>query len=396
MASKTRGAHKHTAPVRFYRRIVVGFVALAGVLVILACYFFLSRAEITITVAKEPVNADFILDLKEQVAENPAGPSVAVPGAATIEGKITETTVSGTKEYPATGKKTVQGEVGGTVTIFNNYNKDQTLVATTRLLSPEGLLYRLEKRVSVPAGGKVENILVYADPASEAAAKLGPTKFIIPGLWAGLQDKIYAQSFSPMHGGEQEVNFVTQGDLDNAYDDLTKTFSQQVLDSLRAEMKAAGEVFGKVVIKEINEKRSDLVAGETGDKFTITLKMKVVGVAFYRRDLEKVALDQLKAKVSEGKELLNVDYNNLTFLVEKYDIKSGEANLMIHLAGEMALKSDSPIFAKDKFTGLSKEKIIQYLSLYPEVERITIKLFPFWVKQVPETKSNVKIIIQTN
>jgi len=392
--AKSKTSRKHEAPVSFYRRIAFVFVALTSVLVIFAAYFVLSRAEITVAIAKESVSADFIADLKEVAVQNPATPSVAVPGTATISGKIMEEIVSGSEEYSTTGTKKVQGDVGGIVTIFNNYNKDQPLVATTRLLSSEGILYRLKNRVNVPAGGKAENIEVYADTPSEAAAKLGPTKFTIPGLWEGLQDKIYAQSFSSMHGGEQDVRFITQADLDNAYNDLTKKLSTQVLEDLKKEMPSAGDIFGKVVIKEIFEKRSDLKAGATGDKFIVTLKMKVVGVAFYERDLESLAHAELGAKVPEGKELTSVDYEGMTFLVEKYNVSSGEANIMVHLAGEMALRADSAIFDKDKFIGLSKEKIIQYLSIYPEIERITIKFSPFWVKKVPQIKNNISIIVK--
>lgn len=390
----TKKASRSEAPVRFYRKIAFGFIALTGVLVILAAYFVLSKAEITVAVAKEPVSVDFIADLKESVAENPNGPSVVIPGEATISGQLAETTVSGSKEYSATGKKTVQGDVGGTVTIFNNYGKDQPLVATTRLLSAEGILYRLKKRVDVPAGGKVENVEVYADQPSEAAAKLGPSKFTIPGLWTGLQDKIYGQSFAPMHGGAQEITFITQTDLDNAYSDLTQTLSNQVMESLKTKMNSAGEIIGKVVIKEINEKKSSLGAGETVDKFTVSLKLKVVGVAFYRRDLESLAFNQLQALVPADKELTDIDYSGLTFLVEKYDLKSGEANIMVHLDGQMTMRKDSPVFEKDKFVGLSKEQVIQYLSVYPEIERVTIKLSPFWVKKVPQSKGNIQIIIK--
>lgn len=392
--AKSKTSRKHEAPVSFYRRIAFVFVALTSVLVILAAYFVLSRAEISVTVAKETVNADFITDLKEIAVQNPAEPSVAVPDTAIISGKVMETIVDGNKEYPVSGKKIVQGDVGGTVTIFNNYSKDQPLIATTRLLSTEGILYRLKNKVNVPAGGKVENVEVYADTPSEAAAKLGPTKFIIPGLWEGLQDKIYAESFSSMHGGEQEILFVTQDDLDNAYNDLTKNLSMKVLDDLKKEMPSAGEIIGKVVIKEILEKYSDLKVGVPGEKFTVNLKMKVVGVAFYERDLEILAQKELRVKVPEGKELTNVDYNGMTFLVEKYNVSSGEANIMVHVSGEMSLKLNSPIFDKDKFIGLSKEKIIQYLSIYPEIERITIKFSPFWVKNVPQIKNNINIIVK--
>lgn len=388
---KIEPSFKNEVPVGFYKKIALSFIVLTGILVLLAIYFVLSRAEITISIAKEPVSIDFVADLVE-IAEGEIGPSAVIPGELSIPGKLIETTVSGSKEYEATGKKVVDVEVGGKVTIFNNYSKDQPLVATTRLLSPEGILFRTKKRVDVPAGGKVE-VEVYADPPNDAAAKLGPSRFTIPGLWVGLQDKIYGQSFEPMHGGKQEVKFVTQTDLENAYNDLTQMLSNQVMDMLKKEMPAAGEIFGKIMIKEINEKRSSLGAGEIGNKFTVHLKLKVVGVAFYRRDLESLAVRQLEAKVPEGKELLNVDYNALTFLIEKYDLKSREANIRVHLDGEMAMRVDNPIFSTNKFIGLSKEKIIQYLSTYPEIERITIKFSPFWVKKVPQLKNNVKIII---
>ena len=390
--AKKKSSSKNEAPVNFYRKIAVGFIILAGVLVIFAAYFVLSRAEITVTLAKEPVSVDFIADLAEPAA-NLNGPSVVIPDAVTLSGRLRETTVSGSKEYPTTGKKMSEGDVGGEVTIINNYSKNQPLVATTRLLSPGGILYRLKNRVDVPAGGKIE-VEVYADTPSEAAAKLGPSRFTIPGLWAGLQDQIYGESSLPMHGGNQEIKFVAQTDLDAAYNDLTQTLSSQVLESLKAEMESSGEILGKVIIKEINEKKSNLAAEEVGDKFTVSLKLKVVGVAFYRRDLESLAFNQLQAKITSDRELTDVDYNGLTFLVEKYDLKNSEANLMVHLDGEATMHTDSPIFEKEKFIGLSKEKIIQYLSIYPEIERITIKFSPFWVKKVPQMKSNVEIIIK--
>ncbi len=392
MVTKTKTPPKSEAPVKFYRKIAFGFIALTGVLVVLAVYFVLSKAEITISLAKEPVSVDFIADLKKTGGE--AGiPAVRTPGSVSIDGQLVETTVSGSKEYPASGKKTIESQVGGKITIINNYSKDQPLVATTRFLSKEGILYRLKKSVTVPAGGRVEGE-VYADQPSEEAMKLGPTSFTIPGLWSGLQDKIYAQSSVSMSGGSKEVKFVTEADLDNAYNDLTQALSAQVIDGLKKEMKAAGEVFGKVMIKEINEKRSSLGAGEEGDTFTVIMKLKVVGIAFYRRDLEGLAASQIQAKVPTGKELADVDYNALTFVVEKYDLATNEANIMVHLEGEMSLKTNNSIFDTEKFIGLDREQIIQYLSTYPEIERITIKFSPFWVKKVPQLKNNVTVIIK--
>lgn len=392
MATKIKTESKPEAPVKFYRKIAFGFVALTGILVLLAAYFVLSKAEITISLAKEPLSVDFIADIEES-GDISGAPTAAAPGSVSIGGKLSETTVAGEKEYPATGSKTVEGNTGGKITIINNYSKDQPLVATTRFLAKEGILYRLKKGVTVPAGGKVE-AEVYADKPSEEAEKLGPTTFTIPGLWEGLQDKIYGQSFAPMSGGKRDVKFVTETDLSLAYEDLTEILSAQVIEGLKSEMKAAGEILGKVLIKEINEKRSSLGAGEEGEKFTVKMKLKMIGIAFYRRDIESLAASQLTAKLPSGKDLAGVDYNTLTFLVEKYDLAAHEANIRVRLEGEMSLRTDNAMFDVGKFIGLDREQIIQYLSTYPEIERITIKFSPFWVKKVPQLKNNVKVIIK--
>lgn len=391
MVPRTKASLKVEAPVRFYRVIAFGFIALTGVLVIFAAYFLLGRVEINVKVLKEPISADFIVDLKESTL----GAEAANSGtdAVVLSGKIIETAVDGSKEYATTGVKEAQGDVGGKVTIFNNYSKNQPLVATTRLMSKEGILYRLKNRVDVPAGGKVE-AEVYADKATDEAGKLGPTRFTIPGLWEGLQDKIYAQSFESMHGGNHQIKFMTQTDLDNAYNDLTKTLSDQTAGNLKTQMAAGEEILSKVIIKNIDEKKSSLAVDGEGDKFNVNLKLKVVGVAFAKKDLEVLSLNQLKKVVPQDKELVSVDYGNLTFMVEKYDLRSREANMMVHLEGAMAMRADNPIFDPEKFIGLDKDKIFQYFSTYQEVERVTVKFSPPWIKTVPQMENSIKVIIK--
>ena len=399
MSPKSKSTLKSEAPVKFYRRIAFGFIALTGVLIILAAYFILSRAEIAIKVVEEPISADFMINVKESEAVNPESPEAdgIVGDFATEEvslsGKVIETTVSGGKEYKTSGKKVAQGEVGGKVTIFNNYGKDQPLVATTRLLSKEGILYRLKKNITVPVGGRVE-AEVYADSPTEEAGKLGPTRFTIPGLWEGLQEKIYAQSFEPMHGANQEIKFAAEEDIKNGFDALNQVLTDQVMDNLKTQMKSGGEVLGKVIIKGIDEKKSSLKAEETGEKFSVTMALKVVGVAFSKKDFELLVKDQLQKIVPEDKELANIDYAGLTFVVEGYDLRAREANMMVHIEGKISMKTDNIIFDEDRFIGLDKERIMKYLEVYPEIESATVEFSPFWVKKVPHLKNNVKIIIQ--
>ena len=78
-----------------------------------------------------------------------------------------------------------QLQAQGTVRITSSYSSDITLVRTTRLLTPDGRLFRLAQTVLLPADGQVR-IPVYADQNGSVYA-IGPTTFTIPGLPSDLQ-----------------------------------------------------------------------------------------------------------------------------------------------------------------------------------------------------------------
>ncbi len=92
----------------------------------------------------------------------------------------------------------------GFVTIYNFHNKPQSLIATTRLTSQSGLIFRIDENIVVPSVKSVNGEDVPGEiKVSMTADKIGleykiePDKFSIPGLWEGLQDKIYGVSLQP-------------------------------------------------------------------------------------------------------------------------------------------------------------------------------------------------------
>ena len=104
------------------------------------------------------------------------------------------------------------GIATGVVTLSNRTSSDQPLVATTRLLSDDGVLFRLRDSTEVPAGGSVD-AAVYADEAG-SGGNIGPSHFTIPGLPTSLQDDIDGESAAPMDGGVIRVGILSQADVD--------------------------------------------------------------------------------------------------------------------------------------------------------------------------------------
>lgn len=90
----------------------------------------------------------------------------------------------------------------GFVTLYNETTETQRLIASTRLVSQAGLLFRIDEDVILPLGStsKPGEVRVSVS-ASEIGAQytIGPSNFSIPGLAGSpLYTQIYARSFGNM------------------------------------------------------------------------------------------------------------------------------------------------------------------------------------------------------
>jgi len=189
----------------FYKNIALSFVGAALILSIIVLFFSSAKATITVLPLEEEIKTEFITQINLENLKLEKNKNAA-------QGLLLETILEKEKTFQVSKTETQEAQATGEVIIINNYSKDQPLVATTRLLSKEGILFRLSNTLRVPAGGRVK-AKVYADkPGKEG--EIGPTTFTIPGLWVGLQDKIYAISEKPMTGGIQKIGYVTQKDID--------------------------------------------------------------------------------------------------------------------------------------------------------------------------------------
>jgi hypothetical protein len=280
----------------------------------------------------------------------------------------------------------VPGKAGGEVILYNKYSQDQPLVATTRLQTTDGKLFRLDEKVVVPAGGEVK-AMVHADEEGKEY-EIGPSRLTIPGLWSGLQDQIYAESKSAMTGGEVKVIAVSQEDLDKAESALSEQMYEQVKSEMLAENvdpRFSRSAFTYVV----DEKVSDTVPGDEKDKFTIKLVINVIGAFFNDQQMD----DVIRAKLDEslGKDYLvgEISEDSTVYSVNDYDIESGIANVLVEAEAEAVLRETSRMLDKQKITGLSIKDAEAYLTGSPLIEKVEITTRPFWIGRLPNLEDHI-------
>jgi len=118
----------------------------------------------------------------------------------------------------------------GTVNIKSSLSANQRLVAGTRIMSPEGKIFRLVSAIVVPANSEIKDVAVIADEPG-AQGDLAPTEFTIPGLAADSRFKVSVKSENPFVGGGKSgtISEVAINDAVSALTDELRTTAGQEL-----------------------------------------------------------------------------------------------------------------------------------------------------------------------
>ncbi|MFH1225774.1 MAG: hypothetical protein V1684_00605 [bacterium] len=376
---------------KIYKKIGLSFIILTALLTVAVVYFSFSEATISLTPSAEKASVEFsVRVMPEAELANYQGATEAVAGG------VYDTAVRGRQTFQATSNKNIEAQATGQATIVNNYSKDQPLVATTRLLTADGVLFRLSKKVNVPAGGKVL-VEIYADQPGQKG-EIGPTRFTIPGLWEGLKDKIYAESAQPMTGGFKKTTAVAQEDIDRASQALADNLFQEALKKLNetAGLRQPAELTFKTenIAKEISGQQFSASVGDQVSEFTAEMTLRIVAVTVDQSALMILAEEKLKKSAPADKELGNIDPRSFNYQVERYDLASRAAEVKVYLEGNIALRLDSLVLDKEKIAGLTEAEAKAYFAGLTEIKAVEIKFSPFWVKKIPNLTDHIKINIR--
>lgn len=374
----------------FYRNVVTSFIILTLVLILVILYFSLNKAVVTIIPNKESINTDFIANVKEVESDE------QITEEDTVKGIILEKEEVVMQTFEATGTKIIEGDsdIVGEVTIINNHSKNQPLVKTTRLLTPDDILFRINEGVTVPAGGEVK-VEIYADDPSQLEGKIvEPTKMTIPGLWEGLQDDIYAQSDENITAQGKETTVVSENDFERAKLRLAEKSAKQAIKDVETDLVAGYKILSVVNDQEIIKEDNSVEIGEQVEEFNLKMKTEVVIVSFDKERLQDLAEAKLREILPDDKTLSRVNSESLTYSLETYDVENKTATIKVSCEGTIVLSEKSSILDKEKLSGLNKEEVEAYLNNFQAIKDVKVEFWPFWLNSIPRLKDHVEIVIK--
>lgn len=229
--------------------------------------------------------------------------------------RMIETDVSAEAEFPTTGISAgLPGKSQGKAKIVNTTAKTFNFVATTRLLSEGGVLFRLKSPASIQANGETE-VEVIADQPGDSG-DIGPAQFTIPGLPAALQKEVYARSSSSMAGGAASSKGVTEEDIAKAKLALTEQLKADAETKLKALANSGESVSSDLVTSSEIEVEAP-AAGTPGDtiKMTLTLRFKALLVP---SDAIKPLLSAALLAAAPAGEAESYGFGDALYVVQAY------------------------------------------------------------------------------
>jgi len=391
---------RHTAPVstKIKKTFIILGISCLVVASTVAVYLIFPQAEVLIYPRYEAKEVSIEITGEEK-RESPDNSLRAIPA------RMVEKEKESTLSYPATGKDSLAGQKArGKVTIFNEYSSaSQTLVATTRLLSQEGKLFRLAKGVIVPGTsikeGKAEPGKIEAEVVADEIGEeynIGSSRFTIPGFEGGPKyDKFYATSDNSMAGGssngEKTLN-VSQQDIDGAKKKTETEVKKLAEEELKKEL-SEGEIFLPEAAEEtILESASLAKAGDIRDNFEYRAKAKLKVLVFSENYVKEITAVKLREELGD-KMTINPNSVQLEYRYPEADFEKKIIRFKVQgkilTAQEINLEE-----IKKEMLGKSEEQIKDTLKKHTEIERIEINFWPqFLSSRIPSYGRQVKIKI---
>ncbi len=371
--------------VGIYRKIALMFILLTVGLLAMVFYFVFVKVTIVLIPNQERISNNMIIDIFDKEVK----PLIV---ESKVKGIVRKEGFEDDNNYTASGEEIVGEEVVGEVTIYNYYNRSQPLVATTRLLSTDNRLYRIKETVDIPAGGSAV-VAVYADEAIPEM-EIDPTKFTSPGLWAGLQDKIYAESSEKITYQKKIKKHIIKSDIDNGIRDL----KQQLIKSAKASLSNKYKEYGQMIFS-IDENslltEVDGKIGEEVDSFRISISADVIVVAFDNDGAADLARKKFVTSLPLNKELIEFDSKNIIYTLNGYNHNDGTASVNTTFEGKVSLKKGSEdIVDRGKILGLNDQQLRAYLTDINEIAGFEVDYFPTFIKRVPKLIDRIEIKIK--
>ncbi|MEK7181031.1 MAG: hypothetical protein AAB738_01690 [Patescibacteria group bacterium] len=302
-----------------------------------------------------------------------------------------------TQLFPASSRKNVSDKATGKIVVYNAFSSQpQGLVATTRFVTPDGKIFRLDSSITVPGAeikdGKIIPASIEAAITADKAGStynLGPIeKLTIPGFKGSAKyEKFYGSLVKTSGGFIGERAFPTDKDITSAKIKLTETLSS----SLNSDL-ALGNPKGFKIIDGASEIKIVRIsvnkATDSSGNFSVFGEAERKAIGFKEEDLRGLLLSQAQND-NPGTIFKSI---NLAYKDSKPDFAKGELGFTVVVDGILTQDFNVDDF-KAKILSRSIEETRSFIKELKGLKDAKVSLWPTWLGELPSNPEKIKITI---
>ncbi|MEK7637960.1 MAG: hypothetical protein AAB375_00840 [Patescibacteria group bacterium] len=373
------------------KKVAVGILLAAIVILGSVIYATTGSAHVSLSPIGKPLGTQIIVQASDTF-------TTVDDNFLKIPGQLLEVSKTATNTVPATGSRDVASKARGKLTVYNAYSSSpQTLVATTRFQSSNGLVFRTLQNITVPGSTVKAGKTVAGTVAVDVVAdKPGTDYNIVAGKFTimafiekGDTEKakqFYGVSDQPMSGGASGPStVVTQADFDSARDAAIAAVKEQIKSALASQGPELMVIDGDSPAMKDTQSSSRI--DDAADSVTATATGTLKTVAFRTADLQDLIRRSIlkKDRLIVMPEKLQFTYSDISF---KPDLGTLTFTVAVKGTGFMSVDTDA---IKQDIGGKNTEDIRAYFKDKEGVRSATVTLSPFWVSKVPENASKINL-----
>jgi len=381
---KTRGS----------RRIIIALGGFAVFVLLLASYFYFSKAEASLVLTTSDSNKKATIQVDKNQGEVDAS-------ALKIPGKIVQVDSEITKEFDATGKKDAGEKAKGTITISNSIStKAITISPGAEVVSEDGKVFKVEKGVLVPGAtlenceitpsgincdrtpGTVETTVIASQNGDQY--NLAPTTFTVNGLAAANKDAFAG-------GITKNILYVTEKDLANAEDTIKKeALSSSKSDLINKADQEGQKIFGDDIALEISSLEPNKNVNDEVNKFQIKATVSLSALGFSENDLRTAMVSIVSNDLKPDQMLVGTEESNLSYKLTASSLDDGYVKVEANYKGKVGTKIEISDI-QNKIRNMADKKAEEYLKGLSGVKAATVESLPGFLNRTPFLSNHIKV-----
>lgn len=380
---------------RVFFRVIFGFAFVSLLVAVgVSAFLLLPRADVTILVkgSEESIDAEIRALLGQEALSK---------SEKTIPLRLIESEKDLSASFPGTGKASSSDKrARGTVTLSNMLGASpQSLVATTRLESPDGKVFRLVKGVTIPgateANGKMKPGTVIAEVVADQSGEaynIEPASFTIPGLKGGPKyEKITAiseKAFSGGGGSEATIASISADDVSKAKESSEKKIAEMLRTELEKDLRPGEKLFEDALQWEVLSAGAFPGAGAVAPSFDYRIRVSARALVVSESDIRTVA-----AGLFDG-ENISADSIDIEYTVPRPDFVAKSLTVKARVSVQKNKTFDVES-VKQKILGKTIPDVQGVFAEYPDIRKIEVVFWPkFMTSRIPSRADRVFVTVE--